>query len=169
MAGHLNVEIKAYCRKVEQARNTLLAAGALAKGIDNQKDTYFNCTNSRLKMRQGDIENALFFYSRPNEAGPKYSQVSLAEVINGARLEEVLEVALGVLKIVEKRREIYSIDNVKFHIDEVPGLGTFVEIEAIDSDGSLGREYLLKQCRDYCLLLHIRSDDLVEGSYSDML
>jgi predicted adenylyl cyclase CyaB len=169
MAGHLNVEIKARCGKIDQARDSLLAAGAVLRGIDNQKDTYFVCPHGRLKLRQGNIENALIFYRRANQAGPKDSQVNLVDVHNGAQLEDVLEAALGVLKVVEKKREIYFIGNVKFHIDEVPGLGNFVEIEAIDLDGSLGREHLLHQCNEYCTMLDIDASDLVQGSYSDMV
>ena len=33
---------------------------------------------------------------------------------------------------MDKKREIYFIHNVKFHIDNVKNLGTFIEIEAID-------------------------------------
>jgi len=58
---------------------------------------------------------------------------------------------------------------VKFHLDTVAGLGSFVEIEAIDADGSLGRARLLAQCQEYLTLFKIQDADLVEGSYSDLL
>ena len=76
---------------------------------------------------------------------------------------------LGVFAVVKKRREIYFIDNIKFHIDVVEKLGSFVEVEAIDSDGSIGPGKLLDQCRQYMGLFGIEKRDLVEGSYSDML
>ncbi len=66
-------------------------------------------------------------------------------------------------------REIYFIENVKFHLDEVKGLGTFVEIEAIDSDGSIGKEKLLEQCNFYLQAFEIKDEDLLEKSYSDMV
>ena len=71
--------------------------------------------------------------------------------------------------MVDKVREIYFIGNVKFHLDVVESLGTFVEIEAIDSDGTIGREQLLKQCRTYLSLLEIRESDLISVSYGDLL
>jgi len=71
--------------------------------------------------------------------------------------------------VVDKQREIYFIDNVKFHIDRVEELGNFVEIEAIDKSGSLGEEQLQKQCRKYMNLLDIAEGDLVGESYSDLL
>ena len=35
----------------------------------------------------------------------------------------------GYKAVVDKRRKIYFIGNVKFHFDTVDGLGTFVEVE----------------------------------------
>jgi predicted adenylyl cyclase CyaB len=70
---------------------------------------------------------------------------------------------------VVKQREIYFIDNVKFHLDNVPGLGSFVEIEAIDANGTVGKEKLLEQCEYYMDKLSIQKEDLISLSYSDML
>jgi predicted adenylyl cyclase CyaB len=47
-----------------------------------------------------------------------------------------------VLATVDKHREIYFVGNVKFHLDTVEGLGTFVEIESIDMDGTIGQDRL---------------------------
>jgi adenylate cyclase class 2 len=92
-----------------------------------------------------------------------------AEAEPGSGLKEVLSKALGILVAVEKRREIYFIDNIKFHIDEVEGLGFFVEIEAIDESGEIGREILLEQCRSFIRLFGIEEKDLIDRSYSDLL
>jgi adenylate cyclase class IV len=48
-------------------------------------------------------------------------------------LKNILIRQLGVKIVVDKRRKIYFIDNVKFHFDVVENLGTFIEVEAIDS------------------------------------
>ena len=88
---------------------------------------------------------------------------------NGKELKLVLEKACGILVEVVKQREIYFIDNVKFHLDNVPGLGSFVEIEAIDTTGEISKETLLEQCEDYMEKLSIQKEDLVSLSYSDML
>ena len=84
-------------------------------------------------------------------------------------LKEMLVRSLGVLVVVDKRREIYFIDNVKFHVDLVAALGTFIEIEAIDADGSIGKQRLLEQCQRYVDLLCIQEHDLLSHSYSDLL
>ena len=53
---------------------------------------------------------------------------------NSETLKEILIAAIGKKVVVDKQRQIYFIDNVKFHIDTVKGLGSFMEIEAIDKD-----------------------------------
>lgn len=164
-----NIEIKARCHHPDLIRNHLRQLGSSFAGSDHQTDTYFNTKNGRLKLRQGNIENALIFYDRPDQEGPKLSTIKLFEVENGTSLLHLLDAALGILVRVEKIREIHYIQNVKFHIDEVVGLGNFVEIEAIDRDGTLDEEYLHQQCTHYMQLFDIRESDLMKDSYSDQL
>jgi predicted adenylyl cyclase CyaB len=165
----LNVEIKAKCRDADRVRNYLVSAGAVCKGLDEQTDTYFNVTNGRLKLRQGNIENKLIFYNRPDEAGPKHSVFQLVNIEDVAGLKSVLTKSVGIKVIVKKSREIYYISNVKFHIDEVPGLGSFVEIEAGNILADLSQKQLQEQCDFYISALGIEKEDMIDVSYSDML
>ncbi|MCH2084221.1 MAG: class IV adenylate cyclase [Saprospiraceae bacterium] len=166
---HLNIEIKAKCKHPDQIHEILRKKGADFLGVDHQVDTYYNAPNGRLKMREGLIENALIHYLRPNQSGPKKSEVLLYQFKADQGLKQVLEAANGILTVVDKKRAIYFIENVKFHVDEVEGLGSFVEIEAIDKDGSFGEEKLNKQCQEFLHLLDIKKEDLIDHSYSDML
>jgi adenylate cyclase, class 2 len=165
----LNVEIKARCNEPEFIRKYLLAHHAEFKGTDEQTDTYFNVPNGRLKLREGTIENNLIFYERTNQAGPKNSHFNLVKVEDAKGLKEVLTKSMGIKVVVKKIREIYYIGNVKFHIDEVPGLGSFVEIEAGNILADLSQEELKEQCDFYLQEFRINFEDLVDLSYSDML
>jgi len=167
--SHINIEIKAKCSNPNTVREILRAHGADFKGTDHQIDTYFKVNEGRFKLREGNIENFLIFYSRTDQAGPKQSDVILYKTEPNSSLKTALTQALGVLVVVDKKREIYFIDNVKFHIDEVKELGSFIEIEAIDKDGGIGKDKLLEQCQKYMKLLNIAEADLIENSYSDML
>jgi adenylate cyclase class IV len=187
--AHVNVEIKARCTDHQQARTALLKLGARLVGPDHQTDTYFTVPNGRLKLRQGLIENNLIFYARPDQDGPKRSDVILYGTRPGSDLKELLTAALGTLVVVEKRRAIYFVEvsdidvpgdpsaaerarareNVKVHLDTVAGLGAFVEIEAIDLDGSLGPAVLDAQCRRLMAHLAVNDADLEPASYSDLL
>jgi adenylate cyclase, class 2 len=167
--SHTNIEIKARCHNPEAIEALLLEHKARFIGLDHQIDTYFNTPNGRLKLREGNIENALIFYNRPNQAGPKQSDIILYKTQPKASLKALLTQANGILAVVDKNRKIFFIDNVKFHLDTVEGLGHFVEIEAIDDNGDIGYEKLLKQCSFFMELFNITEADLMTDSYSDMV
>ena len=163
------VEIKARCTQAQHVRDYLRSHDADVRGIDHQTDTYFRVPRGRLKLREGRIENALIYYERADQESAKQSNVLLTETQPDSALKAQLTQALGVLVVVKKQREIAFIDNVKFHIDRVEGLGHFVEIEAIDRAGALNTEQLLAQCQSFQAELGIQPHDLVAGSYSDLL
>lgn len=167
--GHLNVEIKAFCRHPEQVRSVLQEAGAVLRGTDEQTDVYFHVPRGRLKLRQGTIEKALIFYERPDQAGPKKSEVLLYPAAEGERLRKVLAKALGVRAVVRKTREIYFLENIKFHLDRVEGLGQFVEIEVMDQTGTADCAAMRRQCEGFMSRFGIEPEDLLKRSYSDMM
>ncbi|MCL4418439.1 MAG: class IV adenylate cyclase [Actinobacteria bacterium] len=139
------------------------------KGTDHQIDTYFKVKAGRLKLREGNIENYLIHYQRDNQEGPKQSDVTLFKTSSDPSLKDILTKSLEILVVVDKKREIYFIENIKFHIDKVKNLGDFIEIEAIDKEGSIGKDKLLKQCNQYMELFGIKDSDLISCSYSDLL
>jgi predicted adenylyl cyclase CyaB len=165
---HLNVEIKAKCSDPEFIRKWLLLHNAKFIGTDEQTDTYFNVTSGRLKLREGNIENNLIYYDRSDQPGPKKSDFQLVKIGNPAELKEVLTKSCGIKMIVKKKREIYYIENVKFHIDLLDGLGSFIEIEAGNILADKTESELLEQCNFYLKELGIKESDLIAESYSDM-
>jgi predicted adenylyl cyclase CyaB len=167
--AHINIEIKAKSNNQDAIREILKSKNADFKGIDYQVDTYFKVNHGRLKLREGEIENYLIHYQRENKEGPKQSDVTLFKSVPNSSLKEILTKALGILVVVDKKREIYFIDNIKFHIDLVEGLGTFIEIEAIDNEGAIGKDKLLEQCQFFLDLFKISKEDLISVSYSDLL
>ena len=164
----INVEVKARTNNASFIRDFLLKNGADFKGIDEQTDTYFDVPHGRLKLRQGNIENNLIFYNRPNQSGPKQSDFELVAVEDANVLRDILTKAMGIKVVVQKRREIYFIDNVKFHLDSLEGLGNFVEIEASNRYNPVAIEKLYEQCEYYERMFGIEEDDLINVSYSDM-
>jgi adenylate cyclase, class 2 len=165
----LNVEIKARCADATHIRSYLTSHHAEFKGTDTQTDTYFNARQGRLKLREGNIENNLIYYERTNQQGPKDSHFTLVQVPDAAGLKQVLQQSMGIKVIVVKKREIYFIANTKFHIDEVPGLGSFVEIECSNKYADLSAEALRSQCEQYVKAFGIKEEDLIDRSYSDLL
>lgn len=166
---YLNIEIKSKCDNPAFIRNYLLQHGAIFKGLDEQTDTYFNVLRGRFKLREGNIENNLIFYEREDQHGPKSSNFHLLKVTDSNGLKEILKRSIGIKVEVKKKREIYYIENVKFHIDEVPGLGSFIEIEAGNLLADVSKKKLKEQCDFYMKEFGINKEDLIAESYSDML
>jgi predicted adenylyl cyclase CyaB len=165
----INVEFKAKAHNIAELETKLQSLSPIFKGEDHQIDTYFNVNKGRLKLREGNIENALIYYERANTAGSKLSQILLYQHSPNGTLKEILIKTLGVKTIVDKRRRIYFIENVKFHFDTVQDLGTFIEVEAIDKDGSIGIEKITAQCKYYAEFFEIKEQNYLAYSYSDMV
>lgn len=166
----INYEIKARASKEQQEKikNFLKKNNAKFIGIDNQVDTYFKTKEGRLKIRNGNIENSLIFYQREDKKNSKQSNIEIYQLPKNSRLEKIIRGTQEILVVVNKKRGIYFIDNVKFHIDNVKELGRFVEIEAM-SRSNIPLKKIKEQCEYYKSAFEIRDEDLIKGSYSDML
>ena len=164
-----NVEFKARVEALEKYEQQLLTLNPLFKGTDHQIDTYFHVPKGRLKLREGNIENALINYDREDQAGSKLSSVILYRHQPDPALKAILTHQLGIKMVVDKVRKIYFIENVKFHFDQVKGLGTFLEVEAIDNDGQYSLEKLQEQCNYYQAMFGLEPQQMMRQSYSDLL
>ncbi|TKR82072.1 hypothetical protein L596_015848 [Steinernema carpocapsae] len=142
--------------------------------ILRQKDTFFKSTNGRLKLRElldadGKFEKAeLIFYDRPNVKGPKLSHFVRTELTDSDGIKAALTAALTVVGQVKKVRTLVMLGQTRIHIDEVEGLGDFMELEVcLRDDQSL--EDGDKIAKDIMAQLGIASDSLVSGAYMDAL
>ena len=166
----VNIEFKARMRDEKRVRAALKSLRPRAAGTDHQIDTYFNAPSGRLKLRQGNIENALIFYQRQNSAKVRPSSVVLCEFSDRAQvrtLKKVLASALGVAAVVDKVREIYFVGNIKIHLDRVRGLGKFLEVEAFVKKSKLrhGR----RQAEQMKEIFGVLPEDILSHSYSDLI
>lgn len=164
-----NFEFKAKVDNLKIYEEKLLSLQPLYVGLDHQIDTYFNANIGRLKLREGNIENALINYMRNDIANSKESTITLYKHLPDPALKAILSQQLGIKVIVDKMRKIYYIDNVKFHFDEVVNLGKYIEVEAIDTSGSISKDKLQSQCEFYLDFFGITNDQLVSMSYGDLL
>ncbi len=165
----LNIEFKARAADIDSLEKKLLERAPIFIGEDLQVDTYFNVHAGRLKLREGNIENALIWYQRPDTPGAKRSDIILYTHRPDVALKDILVKLHGIKVVVSKKRRIYYIDNVKFHFDRLDKLGTFVEVEAIDAKGDMSTAILQEQCEKYAAFFGIKPGDYIEQSYSDMI
>lgn len=162
-----NIEIKCLVSELGRYRNILEELGANKKGVDLQVDTYFNVPSGRLKLREGNVENSLIYYNRVETDGLKESDIELERFKEKTNLKNILKKSLGIKIEVSKKREIYFLKNVKIHLDEVEGLGFFVEIEAIDTDEKFSVDELHLQCNKLIKKFNLNEDKFIPFSYSD--
>jgi predicted adenylyl cyclase CyaB len=164
-----NLEVKARCADLGAVRERARAIATAHLGVDRQTDTYFATQRGRLKLRESSLSGGeLIPYLRPDQPDPKRSRFRVIAVDEPESLKALLTEILGVHRVVRKVREIFLHENVRIHLDEVEGLGSFVELEAA-YDGS--PESLPAQQRKLRFLmdrLGIAEADLVDISYEGL-
>lgn len=134
-----------------------------------QADTYFRVERGRLKLRmvEGENEGTLIYYRRDDRPAPKRSRVFLLSVADPVPLLELLREALGIRVEVRKRRRIFRWGEVQVHLDEVDGLGTFLEFERM-VDSKREERQAEVEFSELRTSLGIAEEDLMAGSYGDM-
>jgi adenylate cyclase class IV len=165
-----NVEIKARVSDPAALRARAAALAAAARGVEgNQRDTFFLVARGRLKLRRfEDGTGELIFYERADTTGPKTSAYSIAPCPDAAALEAVLARALGVRGVVAKRRELFMVGRTRVHLDEVHGLGHFLELEVVLRDGEPAADGE-REAHDLLAKLGVPAAALVAPAYIDLL
>jgi predicted adenylyl cyclase CyaB len=165
-----NVEIKARCADLAALRARVERIATARVGVDHQRDTYFRTRAGRLKLRESSLSGGqLIPYLRPDAAGPRRADYRVIPVPDPEATRRLLADLLGVHREVRKRREIFLVENVRVHLDEVEGLGAFLELEAV-FDGSAEAEPAERARVDRLLAeLGIREADLVPTSYEALV
>ena len=140
-------------------------------GTYRQTDTYFALGERRLKLREteGGRGALLIYYERRDDVGLKESEVLLTDLADPEPLKEMLTRVLGIQVVVRKRREIYRHEGVQVHLDEVEGLGRFLEFELAVEDSAEGIQAGRATLAALREKFGIPEEDLVASSYSDLL
>lgn len=151
-----NIEIK--LRRPDQRDDETLAAilddaGATFTWQRHQRDTFWNTQNGWLKLREvvGDsdsVQAELIGYRRSAESSEaRPSDYHIVKIDQPEALKAALDSTLGQIGVVEKQRVLWIWKQTRIHLDEVTGLGSFVELETVlrDIDESQGREQM-QQC-----------------------
>ena len=164
-----NIEIKARVRDYEQLKQIAKNLSDRPENVINQQDTFFFTPTGRLKLRiVSPTSGELIFYQRSDDTGPKTSHYLITATPEPLALKQVLAQAIGVRGVVTKTRILYQVGQTRVHLDEVDGLGAFVELEWVKQPGQSideGRP-LVKQLMQR---LYIAEQDLVKGAYIDLL
>ena len=164
-----NIEIKARVRDFDRLRQRAEELSDTPVQVIQQEDTFFNTEKGRLKLRVLAPDHAqLIYYLRSDQGGPKRSDYHIFETPDPENLKRVLELAYGIRGVVKKTRYLYMVGQTRVHLDDVEGLGQFMELEVVmqagqsDADGQAIAEGLMSK-------LGVEKEDLLEGAYMDLI
>jgi predicted adenylyl cyclase CyaB len=164
-----NIELKVKVDDVKSLVRGLRALGAHFSGTLNQKDTYYLCHDGRLKIREiNGKEFVLIQYNRPNTESHKISDFEILDLTKPQclKLKNILGLALGIKVTVVKTRKLWMYKNTRIHLDDVKGLGEFLELESKITTS----ERLAKKEYDALIgTLSLNSFTKIQKSYSDLL
>lgn len=164
-----NIEIKARIAGVQQLLPRAAALAGQAAVEILQDDTFFACPNGRLKLRAFSPERGeLIFYQRADQQGPKESFYVLSPTASPDTLREALTLAWGQAGRVRKRRLLLLVGRTRVHLDEVEGLGDFLELEVVLRDDE-SADTGVREAHALMAQLGVEPGDLVDGAYVDLL
>lgn len=165
MNEYKDFTIKAKTDNPEAIEKLLIQMNANFLGLDMQIDYYFETEKGKLKYRQGTIENLITHYEREFRGGIekttvfRYDKNPTPEQITRLKTEK------KQIGVTEKERKIYWLNNIKIHLDRLPGGQCFIEIEAIDRENNFTDEELKSQLLAVKSMLHIQDHNLVKTGY----
>ena len=161
----VNLELKARLRSLDDARSLAAALGARFDCLLVQTDTYYRVNHGRLKLRTFSGAPAeLIMYDRPEVKSDRWSHYEVVPAGDGVALGRVLAESLGVRATVHKTRELHFYQGARIHLDEVSGLGAFIEFEVPAEDRAAARD-LLGRLRDW---FGLEEADTLQASYVDL-
>ena len=164
-----NIEFKAQLIDLESAHATARNLSGKGPEILRQTDVFFPCPQGRLKLRIFDDNHGeLIFYERADAPGPRRSNYRIARTADPYTLREILEHLSSVSGTVEKVRSLYIVGQTRIHVDQVKGLGSFLEIEVVLKEQQSDAEGL-HIAQTFAKEFGIMENHLIHVAYVDLL
>lgn len=164
-----NVEIKATVDDLAPVVDALERMSLAPPTLLVQEDTFFQCRRGRLKLRKfSDASGELIQYERADRTGPKESRYTKVPTSEPDLLRDALASAHGTIGVVRKRRTLYLVGRTRVHLDDVEGLGTFVELEVVLNDAEPA-DVGVREALALMAALGIKEEQLVSRAYVDLL
>lgn len=167
----LEVEIKSRCDDLNKIKQTIVDMGGTFISTELEDDCYFNhpCrdfgkTDEALRIRK--VNGAIYrTYKGPKLGGKTKTRFEKeVEIHDADAMQEILH-NLGFVLYgqVQKKRDVYVLNEVTICCDDVKGLGTFVELEMISNN------QLEAEKRLFALAETLGLSDFTTASYLEMV
>lgn len=161
-----NIEIKAKIDDLDSFKRAVSLLCCETCKVFAQHDTFFNVQNGRLKLRVQSDFSELIYYDRRSDGGPKLCSYEVHKVDNHETLKEVLNKAYGIRGTVEKTRTLFMYEQTRIHVDEVVGLGSFMELEVVLRDDQSIED---GESIAHNLMEKLNINELLDDAYIDLL
>ncbi|MEI6841043.1 MAG: class IV adenylate cyclase [Methanomicrobiales archaeon] len=142
----LEIELKVEVPDLAPVRERLLAIGAHMTEKTGEHDRYYNAphrdfaiTDEALRVRYSTGRTIITYKGAKRRDLSFKAREELNVIVDeGASFEQMLE-RIGFRKtaVVDKVREYYSLGQASIALDEVAGLGSFVEIEVMRAESDV--------------------------------
>ncbi|MCK4306311.1 MAG: class IV adenylate cyclase [Candidatus Eisenbacteria sp.] len=164
-----NIEIKARIEDLEGLKERVcrLSDGPAQRIV--QEDTFFHSKRGRLKLRiLAPDRGELIYYERDDGHGPQRSTYIISPTAEPDSLRAILSASHGIRGVVRKTRLLYMAGNTRIHLDEVDGLGAFLELEVVLGSGQSSEEGEAL-ASELMRNLEIEPSALIDVAYIDLL
>jgi predicted adenylyl cyclase CyaB len=174
MAKNLEIKVACEARPLAAFAERAAQLGATIDAAMTQTDTYFSVPDGRLKLRRiaqgGQATAELIGYRRPGTSGSRWSEYERVgldhETADG--LARALGMTLGVESEVRKTRTVARWSRTRIHLDEVAGLGRFVELETVAGPEDAEQD-ILREHETVIRALGLDRLPVVVGSYGELI
>lgn len=163
-----NIEIKARLRDLKGLEKRVQSLCGERADLLIQKDVFYKSGSFRTKLRNVNGKSELIIYKRANTSGPKHSRYLRIPMGFPTLVHAVLKTVLGIRGTVAKTRTLFFSENTRIHLDEVEGLGTFLEFEVVLSESDTP-EQGVATANNLMTRLGIKEENLISGSYIDLI
>lgn len=169
----MEIEIRAAVDNLTELENKILAKGAVLVKEKKQVDVYFGeiCLYEKIgysfMMRVRDEEGKIFLTykgARTKKDGeweeyefPIENSFSAMEMLESMGLEKIVKVS--------KKRKEYKLGKFSICLDNIEGLGNFIEVERLCEDAQKGKE----EIRELMQNISINDGDIIQKGYITML
>ena len=185
MKNRLNryeIEIKLPVKNLDNIKEQLRSKGFQEEAVIREYDMYYNSLyhdvkklGEALRIRKSTNLSTGNLQAQINFKGKKLDRISMSRqeyetvVEDGESMEQILK-ALGFSPVagVQKTRTYLKREEMTACLDQVDGLGDFLELEVIDREEKF-REIHLKNMSHLLAQLGLSMEDTVTTSYLGML
>jgi adenylate cyclase, class 2 len=161
----LNLELKVKLSSHKEVKNLLKKIEADSIKTLNQKDIYYKIKNGLLKLRIENGQQSIIKYLRNEKGKDRFSDFEVLHFSTGDA-EKFFKELFKIETTVEKKRKLYMYDNTRIHLDEVQGLGSYLELETLVINGKADAK---KRFKKIIGLLALNKYVEIRKSYRDLM